>query len=350
MHAGAGGAGGAGGAAAMGAALLAHDRIKRSTELPLYFGNKNRDTISAPALLDRINVAAEIATWNPARRCQEFYMILRDRALVWWDTLDDIEGVDKQNWDHVSREFRNAYAPKFSAKTNCTNFSELYQRSGESVQDFYLRVAEAFKNMTDAKPDFINAIRTPDANPRAEVKAEGVTDMARFFLNQLFLAGLKEEIRLRTMESGPERIHISVETAREIETILADKKGGAKGTVINAIAPEGHNAPPEQFDDDEVEAINAIRAKKGKRPFRPNNGSNGNRPKPKCHYCKKPGHIQKYCYTRIAEKGEYKDAQGRPMTKKVYSVQNTDETSKAANDPGEDYYRLSSIGEQSLNY
>ena len=248
-------------------ALLNHDRVKRSTDLPLFFGNKTKDTITAPALLDRINIAAEIANWNVQRRCQEFYMILRDRALVWWNTLDDIEGLDKANWDQVSREFRNAYAPKFSAKTNCTNFAELYQRPGEGVQDFYLRVAEAFKNMTDAKPDFITVLRAADDADRAVCKAEGVIDMSRFFLTQLFLAGLREDIRLRTMETGPERIHEAVDVAREIETILSDKKGnGQKGTVINAIN-EGQTQPEpvEQFDEDEVEAINAIRAKKGRK-------------------------------------------------------------------------------------
>lgn len=330
-------------AAAVGGALLNHDRVKRSTELPLFFGNKSRDTISAPALLDRINIAAAIATWNEQRRCQEFYMILRDKALIWWNTLDDIEDFDKENWDQVSREFRNAYAPKFSAKTNCTNFGELYQKPSESVQDFYLRVAEAFKNMTDAKPDFIANVRAVAAAPRADVKAEGVTDMSRFFLTQLFLAGLREEIRLRTMEAGPERIHTAVETAREIETILSDKKGASKGTVINSINAD--NNPSDNLDEDEIEAINNIRAKKGKKPFRPSKGKSNI----KCHYCKKPGHIQKYCYTRKNENGEYKDANGKTIPRKVFSVQEEAGAETPRQDIGEDYYRLSSIGAQSLN-
>ena len=327
-------------------ALLNHDRVKRSTDLPLFFGNKTRDTTTAPALLDRINIAAEIANWNQARRCQEFYMILRDRALVWWNTLDDIEGLNKADWDQVSREFKNAYAPKFSAKTNCTNFTDLYQRSGETVQDFYLRVAEAFKNMTDAKPAFIGAIRAADDAPREALKAEGVVDMSRFFLTQLFLAGLKEEIRLRTMESGPERIHEAVDTAREIETIFSDRKSQSKGTVISAIGEQTQESTleaPEQFDEEEIEAINAIRFKKGKKPFRPNNGG---RPKVRCHYCKKPGHIQKFCFTRKNENGEFKDAQGRPMGRRVAAVQ---PESTPSQDPGADYYRLSTIGAGSLN-
>lgn len=330
-------------AAALGGALLNHDRVKRSTELPLFFGNKSRDSISAPALLDRINTAAAIATWNDQRRCQEFYMILRDRALIWWNTLDDIEDFDKNDWAQVSQQFRNAYAPKFSAKTNCTNFGELYQKANESVQDFYLRVAEAFKNMTDAKPEFIAAVRAPAGAARADVKAEGVTDMSRFFLTQLFLAGLREEIRLRTMETGPERIQTAVETAREIETILADKKGPSKGTMINSI--QGENAPTETLEDDEIEAINAIRAKKGKKPYKSGKG----RSNVKCHYCKKMGHIQKFCYSRIKENGEFKDANGKTLPRKVFAVQEEAGADTHKTDIGEDYYRLSSIGSQSLN-
>ena len=54
--------------AAMAAALNDHDCIRRSTELPLFFGRKERDLISARLLIDRIAIAAEIANWDEARR------------------------------------------------------------------------------------------------------------------------------------------------------------------------------------------------------------------------------------------------------------------------------------------
>ena len=49
----------------MQAALLAHNHLRRSTNLPLLNGRKDKDSISAKLLIERIDRAAEIATKNP---------------------------------------------------------------------------------------------------------------------------------------------------------------------------------------------------------------------------------------------------------------------------------------------
>ena len=51
-------------AALLNAALQGHDRIRRSTELPKFYGNKDKDTVTPHVLLDRLNAAAPIAGWN----------------------------------------------------------------------------------------------------------------------------------------------------------------------------------------------------------------------------------------------------------------------------------------------
>ena len=132
-------------AAQVQAALLAHDRVRRSTDLPIFYGKKDKDTVTAHVLISRIEAAAPIAGWDTdARKCKELYLILRDRALIWWDSLDNIDNFDKEVWADVRKEFLAAYSPKFTAKTTCTNFQELSQKSGEVVHDFYLRVVESF--------------------------------------------------------------------------------------------------------------------------------------------------------------------------------------------------------------
>ena len=82
--------------AQMAAALNDHDRLKRSTEIPLFFGQKSRDSISARLLIDRINTAAQIANWDDARKLRELYMILRGNGLLWWKSLLDA-GIDRDN-------------------------------------------------------------------------------------------------------------------------------------------------------------------------------------------------------------------------------------------------------------
>ncbi len=52
----------------MAAALNDHDRMKRSTDIPLFFANRAKDTVLPRILIDRIEDAAEIAAWDEARK------------------------------------------------------------------------------------------------------------------------------------------------------------------------------------------------------------------------------------------------------------------------------------------
>ncbi len=39
-------------------------------------------------------------------------------------------------WDTVKTEFLETYEPKYSAKTTCANFTDLNQKSDESINDY----------------------------------------------------------------------------------------------------------------------------------------------------------------------------------------------------------------------
>lgn len=348
-------------------ALQGHDRIRRSTELPLFYGKKEKDTVTPHVLIARIVKAAPIAGWNTDdRKCAEFYMTLRDRALIWWDSLDNCENVDKDNWADVQREFLAAYAPRFTARTTCTNFQELVQRQGENIHDYYLRVTESFKRMCEAKAATIFDVRaaapngmedTPAARLQlSDVKKEGLVDMERFFLHQLFIAGLKDELRSKIMEAGKASLQESLSLARELEVIIQDKK---KNPSISAIQEEDE----EQLDNEELEAINAIRFQRGQKPFqrsgykpqqqqqsyqRSSTSSNDNK---KCRFCG-GNHMQKVCRKRQAAGKPCVDQHGKPYTTQVNAVedaaapiQNQNATKSKPSMPG-----LSSIGMAALNW
>ncbi len=72
--------------AAIAQALADHNRTKRSTDIPLFYGQPGKDTIAARLLIVRINDAATIATWNEARKLLEFKMCLRDKAVGWFNS------------------------------------------------------------------------------------------------------------------------------------------------------------------------------------------------------------------------------------------------------------------------
>ncbi len=96
--------------------------------------------------------------------------------------------------------------------------------------------------------------------------------MQLLMLNTMFLGGLKEEIRNRVLKDGPTEPENSVKAAREIETILKDKKD--KGVFITSIE-EGDGLEDGtdmgEVDEDEaahLQALNAIMRKRGQPQYR----------------------------------------------------------------------------------
>lgn len=336
-------------AAAMGAALAAHDRVRRSTDLPLYFGKKDKDTITPYLLVDRLEKAAVIAGWDTdERKCTEFSLILRDQAIQWWKSLVKTNpDFNRNNWDAVKAQFLEAYEPKFTARTTCTSFQELFQKSTETAHDFYLRVVESLEKMTDAKPAQIAVVRgglgTANAADALRLKKQGLDDMERFFLQQLFVAGLREDIRIKVMEAGLDNLQDTIKLAREVEVIHNDRRHHKAH--ISAIDEQGlpEGIPADEAEQDKlIEAINAFRAKRGGKPKE-------QKRKGPCWYCKGPNHVQQNCRKRQAANAPMVNKDGTPFKPRASAIEETKSTEKSPSE--EDYYRMASCNTiHHLNY
>lgn len=300
-------------------ALANHDRLKRSTDLPLFYGRKDKDIITAHQLINRFDRAAVIADWDEPRQCSEFNLILRDKALLWWDALPNIsEHANVQtNIVNLKAAFLDYYAPKYTAKATCNLFVEMQQKSGESVTDYYLRVDDALKRLVEAKPAAMNdavVAALPAGVNLAQAlvfKREGIKQDEQFFLQQLFTAGLREDIRTKVMEANMPSIREALKVARDTEVVYNDRK--SKGATINSVQSE-NSADEEEEGEGEIDAI---RGKDGK--FKSSKKSQGKKETGKtkfdgnCRYCNKYGHSQKYCFSRKQNNAPMVDAKGVPF-------------------------------------
>jgi hypothetical protein len=321
----------------MAAALNDHDRMKRSTDIPLFFARREKDTVLPRILIDRIEDAAEIATWDAARKIRELKLCLRENAIIWWKSLRDYT-INLNDWDEVKTEFLQTYEPKYSAKTICGNFSDLKQMPNESMNDFACRVQVAYDRLVDNKPDTMATVRGTMAAgaTEAQVKAEGIKDMALFFKHQLFLAGIKDSLRDKVVEAGKASFQESMKYARELEAIHNDHRRSQRIAAVKASMPlaEAVNIPWDDLALEEIEQIATVRRSNPPRAQQNNNNrsttntvnaapvrSNGPRnPNIVCRYCKKKGHMQRECNSRRRDGAPMVDANGKKYESRVNNV------------------------------
>ena len=299
-------------------ALKDHNRLKRSTDLPPFYGNATKDTISAMILVERFENAAELAGWaTPRKKAQEFFPLLREDAYVWWTTVKNKPNFNPEDWPTIRKEFLEFFEPKYTAKTTCTNFVELQQGANENVKRYFLRVFEAARRLEEAKPENIETVRVVLAAPITndnvnDAKKEGLKDMRMFFIHQLFLAGLRPELRGKVMEAGKPDVFEAFNAAKEIELINQDRKR-INNIQVNALeeAAAAQPDPAEDLTEEELEAINLIRQRNGKPPLRGKPKGGRTKTSIKCRYCKKLGHMQKECRSRIRDGAPLVDGSGK---------------------------------------
>jgi hypothetical protein len=210
------------------------------------------------------------------------------------------------------------------------------QRTNESVQDYFVRCNEIYDRIKEIRPAALQQWRGPlpaGVNNNANLnlgKVQGVKEMGLFFLHLLFVAGLREDIRTKTIEADDANLEAARVSAKRIELVLQDKRQ-QKVMNINKDPDSNEEDSTEEYSEDEyldltedeVVQLNAVRASRGKRPIRPRRKFKRDLRELNCHYCGKKGHYQKVCRKRIKEKGAM-------VFNKANNIESEDSTPTAA--------------------
>ena len=318
----------------------------QQTKLPEFWGQKDKDSISANEFVKRVDKLKSANNWSEKVAFDNVGLALKGEANVWLDsqvTLKHIEG-DREQWSIIRPYFKEEFATESDDKLILDGLAHMAMRPTENVRSFFGRLNAVNKVIKDAYdsytikpaapvPDNNGNITMPLANFQAYQKALIDNVMEFNILNQ-FRAALLPELR-RVINLQPIET-LDLDTAVRLATIELRSRDESKGSSkIQAVQQD------EQ--DDNVEAITQNRQQRfapsnqqsrgqqnrqNYRPqnnYRPNNqqqwrsgpnsnsgpGNNSNRNKTTCIFCKKLGHRQEDCRKRINANQPCLDANGK---------------------------------------
>ena len=329
----------------------------QQTKLPEFWGQKEKDSISANEFVKRVDKLKSANNWSEKVAFDNVGLALKGEANVWLDsqvTLKHIEG-DREQWSIIRPYFKEEFATESDDKLILDGLAHMAMRPTENVRSFFGRLNAVNKVIKDAYdsytikpaapvPDNNGNITMPLANFQAYQKALIDNVMEFNILNQFraaLLPDLRRVINLQPIET------LDLDTAVRLATIELRSRDESKGSSkIQAVQQD------EQ--DDNVEAITQNRQKRftpsnqqnrgqhnrqNYRPqnnYKPNNqqqwrsgpnnnsgpGNNSNRNKTTCIFCKKLGHRQEDCRKRINANQPCLDASGKTFWPKINTTDN----------------------------
>ena len=312
------------------------------TRIPLYTGDGN-DSFTPAQWLARVEKARLTAAWDDANTMAFIYVSLRGKALKWYECLER-SGI-ALNFADFSTAFISSFSPATTARTATISLHEVKQQQNEDVVGFYARVIEVVNEIENLIPA---AARRPAAvaYPAEIIALQGFNALAANLRNeppqalfnlgmktamnhvgiQLFVAGLRPQIRDDLMKDMPATLWEAFQSALTLEKIHMPIKSSMSASV-NEIADEETT----QIDG-EIEAVQAQlqRLQTRRSQYKPGQfnkpGGFGSRQnysqqsgKPLtlrdsiCRCCKKKGHMQDKCFTRIRKNLPCVDANGIPL-------------------------------------
>lgn len=295
-------------------------------KIPHFTGEESKDQFSAELWMARIVTTAQAVPWADDITLTMAVTALRGEALTWHQVMSQ-RGIQGFNtWAVFRPLFLQHFGKRRTSTTTTAILDGLKQKSGETVMAFFLRVGIAADDIKALTPDLglppVADRWTADfaglagwnalGNDIKETllnryQARGSRHAEEGFATQLFIAGLRPEIRDRLLNQAPPggfaTLVNAMERATEVEKNL---QTNGRGAHVNAVDDD---------DDQDVDALHRRGGQRGRGRGQRGRGSsrggggnknNGKKFEGKCYHCNKVGHKKEDCYA-------YKKTQGKKV-------------------------------------
>jgi hypothetical protein len=327
-----------------GAAAAANNQIVNQLEnifsnpkadIPIFYGDKTRDSITAKFMYDRIIIARTTYRWSDAATAGNFKLALRGKAIDWLNYINDTERVDVTLWSAIEPHFKSHYDIQVQTVDNVWDFSKLKHEERDDPADLKLEVSKLINNVSSTAPGFVIEIKENFTFEEVQTITRNATqNLKTHLMKTLFINKLAPAYKDFVLSQEPDSLNDATNMARAMwkRKHPADQLPKLQNLTVSPLTASVEDTLSNLPDDIRDECIMAIKSKRNN-SFRNNQGSsqqnyygsnNGQtqnksknkgdqKRKPKtdnnstyntitCWYCNKKGHTQIECRTRIAEK------------------------------------------------
>jgi hypothetical protein len=302
---------------------LKADAIKGGLKVPHFSGED--DTMTVKQFFTRFERAVESAGFpDEAMKCQTISTYLAGIAATAYENGITAGWFKKDDWNTIKTFFFEKYQGQVQHHDAIISFETLKQKPTEAVNKFYFRVMDMtiqWSTLVEIEDDeYPDGYVAGNAAPlRASVDQMFKRKIIDSLGKSLFIAGLKDSLRGEVQRAEPKNANDACNIALKLEATEVTKKG-SRIHELGEWSDESLSQIVDELTEEDINWINNYRGQKGRQPFKrfkKNNGgkksnSSGNNESKRCRHCKKFGHMQKVCKTRLAKGAPMVDENGKP--------------------------------------
>ena len=301
-------------------------------DIPLFYGDKAKDSITPRFMYDRILIAQTTYHWSDEATAGNFKLALRGKAIDWLNYIRDTELINVTLWSAIEPHFKIHYDIQIQTVDNVWDFSKLKHEDKDDPADLKLEVSKLINNVASTAPDYLYEIKAQYTFAEVQkITLDATMNLKTHMMKTLFINKLAPIYKDYVLSQEPGSLNEATQTARA----MWKRKHPAgvlpvrtQNVTVSPITSDIENSLNNLPDDIREECIAAIKNKRNQYNNRNNSqaqGSYNNRDnsnnqnkrqekkkgktsssssydKIKCWFCNKTGHTQIECRSRIGQK------------------------------------------------
>ena len=164
------------------------------TDIPIFYGESTRDSITAKFMYDHIIIAQTTYRWSDAATAGSFKLALRGKAIDWLNYIKDIERVDITLWSTIESHFKSHYDIQVQTVDNVSDFSKLKHEEQDDPANLKLDVSKLVNNISSTAPEeqiTFEEVQTITQNAAQNLKTHL---MKMLFINKLVVPSYNDYV------------------------------------------------------------------------------------------------------------------------------------------------------------